>query len=136
MFIMNCFHPTLRITKSFCRAVPPTCTNIGFSTGALTRGDRIWRIGTTKFSCSHPVTWSSISRDARQATVQGNHQFQSKVLFHAVGQEKKGLCIGSKQESIFESEAWTYISCSRQNTIFCVWQGFIPAGAPGRHETR
>ena len=30
--------------------------------------------------------------------------------------KKKGQCIGRKQESIFESEAWTYISCSRQNT--------------------
>ena len=29
---------------------------------------------------------------------------------------KKGRCIDRKQESIFESEAWTYISCSRPNT--------------------
>ena len=36
------------------------------------------------------MTWSSISREAGQATAQGNHQRQSKVLFHAVGQEKKG----------------------------------------------
>ena len=50
MFITKCFHPTLRITKSCCRAVPDdkfevqiyhTCTNIGFSTSALSRGDRI-----------------------------------------------------------------------------------------------
>ena len=31
----------------------PTCTNIGFSISALSRGDRIWIKGTTKFSCSH-----------------------------------------------------------------------------------
>ena len=38
----------------------------------------------------HAVTWPSISREAGQATAQENHQCQSKVLFHAVGQEKKG----------------------------------------------
>ena len=31
----------------------PTCTNIGFSISALSRKDRTWRKGTTKFSCSH-----------------------------------------------------------------------------------
>ena len=36
----------------------------------------------------HAVTWSSISRDAGPATAQGNHQCQSTVWFHAVGQEK------------------------------------------------
>ena len=58
MFIMKCFHPALRITKSCCRAVPDgkfevqndPCTNIGFSISALSRGDRIWKKGTTKFS--------------------------------------------------------------------------------------
>ena len=48
IFIMKCFHPTLRITKSCCRAVPddkfevqidPTFTNIGFSISALSVGD-------------------------------------------------------------------------------------------------
>ena len=38
----------------------------------------------------YAVTWSSISRKAGQATAQGNHQCQSKVQFHAVGQEKRG----------------------------------------------
>ena len=38
----------------------------------------------------HEVTWSSISREAGQATAQENHQCQSKVRFHALGQEKKG----------------------------------------------
>ena len=38
----------------------------------------------------HAVTWSSIFHNAGPATAQGNHQCQSKVLFHTVGQEKKG----------------------------------------------
>ena len=38
----------------------------------------------------HAVTWPSISGDGGQGTAQGNHQCQSKVRFHDVGQEKKG----------------------------------------------
>ena len=38
----------------------------------------------------HAVTWSSISREAGQATAQENNQCQSKVRFVAVEQEKKG----------------------------------------------
>ena len=86
---MKCFHLTLQITKSCCRAVPddkfevqndPTCTNIGFSikTEYGEKGQRNF----------HAVTWPSISREAGQATAQENHQCQSKVRFHAVGQEK------------------------------------------------
>ena len=37
----------------------------------------------------HAVTWPSISRDAVQGAAQSNHQCQSKVRFHAVGQEKR-----------------------------------------------
>ena len=36
------------------------------------------------------LTWSSISREAGQATAQENNQCQSKVQFVAVEQEKKG----------------------------------------------
>ena len=62
LFIIKCFDPTLRITKSCCKAVPdgtfeeennPTCTKIGFSISALSREDKIGRKGITKFSCSH-----------------------------------------------------------------------------------
>ena len=51
----------------------PICTNIGFSTSALSRGDRLWRKGTKKF---YAVNWPSISRDEGQATAQGNHHCQ------------------------------------------------------------
>ena len=119
---MKCFHRTLRITKSCCRAVPddkfevqndPTCTNIGFSTSALSRGDRIWRKGTTKFSCSHLAvdisrSWASNCAGKPPVSMRG-----SVPRYRA---RKKVWCIGRKQESIFESEAWTYISCSRPNT--------------------
>ena len=122
MFIMKCFYPTLLITKSCCRAVPDdkfevqidsTCTIIGFSTSALSRGDRIWRKGTTKFSCSHLVvdisrSWASNCAGKPPVSMRG-----SVPRYRA---RKKVWCIGRKQESIFESEAWTYISCSRQNT--------------------
>ena len=63
MFIIKCFHPTLQISKSCCRAVPdgkfevqiyPTFTDIGFSISALSRKDRTWRTGTTKFSWQSP----------------------------------------------------------------------------------
>ena len=69
MFIMMWFHSTLPITISCCRAVPddkfevqidPTCTKVGFTTSALSRGDRIWRKGTSKFSCSHLVVYISL----------------------------------------------------------------------------
>ena len=62
MFIIKCFHPTLWITKSCCRAVPdgrfevqndPIYTNIGFSISALSKEYRTWRKGKTNFSCSH-----------------------------------------------------------------------------------
>ena len=38
----------------------------------------------------HAVTWSSISREAGQATAQENNQCQSKVRFVALEQGKKG----------------------------------------------
>ena len=128
MFIMKCFHPTLRITKSCCRAVPddkfevqnnPTCTNIGFSTSALFRGDRIWRKGTTNFSCSHLAVdisrhwgrdWASYCTEQPQVSMGG-----SFPCYRAI---KKGCCIGKKPESTSKSVAWTYISCNLQNTNY------------------
>ena len=85
----------------------PTCTNIGISIRALSRGDRIWRKGTTKFSCSH----LAISRYAGQATAQGNHQCQS----NAVGQEKKGAWAESKNPySNQEREPTFLVICKTQ----------------------
>ena len=46
------------------------------------------------------------------------------------GARKNGCCIGRKQESMFKSGAWTYISCNRRSP------DYIPAQATGRHLTR
>ena len=117
MFIMMWFHSTLPITISCCRAVPddkfevqidPTCTKVGFTTSALSRGDRIWRKGTSKFSCSHLVVYISL-RLARPGQQLLRETTSVKVSFCSTLQgRKKGWCIGRKQESIFESEVWTY----------------------------
>ena len=115
MFIIKCFHPTLQISKSCCRAVPdgkfevqndPTCTNIGFSRSALSKKDRIWRKGTTKFSCNRLAVdisrcWASCCAEQPPVSMGG-----SVPLYRA---RKHGCCIGRKQEFIFESGAWTYI---------------------------
>ena len=108
---MKFFHATLRITKFCCRAVqddkfePRRCRFILPAQTLVSR--QVPCLGVTEYGEKgqrnfHAVTWSSISRDAGQATEQGNHQCQSKVQFHAVGQEKKGQCIDRKQKSIFE----------------------------------
>ena len=81
--------------------IDPTCTNIGFSISALSRGGRIWRKGTTKFLCSHlavDILWNRADNCA------GNHKCQHKVWFHTVGQEKRAVhsLVGRKQESLFE----------------------------------
>ena len=110
------------MTNLRCRSI--LATNIGFSLSDGGKGRRNF----------YAVTWPSISRDAEQATAKGNHQCQSKVRFHAVGQEKKGRCIGRKQESIFESEAW-----SRRGPTFRVidktqilcFAGFYTGGSDG-----
>ena len=91
----------------------PTCTNIGFSTSALPKDDRIWRKGTTKFSCSHLAV--DISR-CLASNCAGKPPVSMRRSVPRYRARKKGGCIGRKQESIFESEAWTYISCSRPNT--------------------
>ena len=51
---------------------------------------------------------------------------------------KNGSWIGRKQESMFESGTWTYISCNRRSTNF-VFRRIIypePAGATGQHVSR
>ena len=47
---------------------------------------------------------------------------------------KKGRCIGRKQQSIFNSGAWTYISCYQRSTNF-MFRDYIPTGATGQHVT-
>ena len=86
----------------------PTCMNIGFLISALPKLDRIWKkVVQQNF---HAVSWQPISCDAGQAAVHSNHQCQLEDQFHAmIEQEKKGV----RQESIFESGVWTYISCNR-----------------------
>ena len=124
-----------RITNLRCRTILPAQTLLSQQVpclGVTEYGEK----GQRNF---HAVTWLSISRDAVPATAQGNHKCpsQSKVQFHAGGQDKKGRCIDRKQESILKSEVWTYISSSQQNTnsVFGL-ASFIPAGATGRHVTR
>ena len=67
----------------------------------------------------------------QQAAAQNNHQYQWEDPFHATEQEK-GCSIGRKQESIFESGEWTYISCNRalnrRNTKISEAQIFCFAG--------
>ena len=82
----------------------PTCTNFGFSTSAFSRGDKIWRKGTTKYSCSHLAVdisrcWASNCAGKPPVSMRG-----SIPRYRA---RKKGCCIGRKQESIFKSGAWT-----------------------------
>ena len=139
---MKCFHPTLRITKSCYRAVPddkfevqndPTCTKIGFSTSALPRGDRKWRKGTTKFSCSRLAV--DISR-CRASNCAGKPPVSMRRSVPRYRARKKGGCIGRKQESIFKAGGWDvhFVKSAKQN--FCVSPGYIPARATGRHVTR
>ena len=124
MFIIKCFHPTLRITKSCCRAVPDdrfevqnnlTCNNIGFSISAFSREDRLWRNGTTKFSCTHLAV--DISR-CRASCCAEQPPVTKEGSVPRSRARKEGLCKGRKQESTFESGAWTYISCNRWSTNF------------------
>ena len=121
MFIIKCFDPTLRIMKYCCRAkgqrccraprvVPddrfevqndPACSNIGFSKGALSRKDRIWREGTTKFSCSHlavDILQCRASCCAEQPPV------SMGLLVPRYRARKKGRCIGRKQNPYLNQE--------------------------------
>ena len=97
VFIINCFDPTLRITKSCCRVVLddrfevnnyPDCKIIGFSISALSWEEGKWRKLrkgnlNTRFSCSHQGLAVDISR------CWAEHQCQLEDLFHAIEQEKK-----------------------------------------------
>ena len=93
--------------------------NIGFSTSGLSRDDRIWRKGTTNFSCSHLAVdisqhwgrdWARYCTEQPQVSMGG-----SFPRYRAI---KKGCCIGKKPESTSKSVAWTYISCNLQNTNY------------------
>ena len=78
----------------------------------------------------HAVTWSSISRDAWPASVQENYKCQSKVWFHAVGQEKKGWCIDRKQESISNQKRGPTFRAVDQTQNLCL-AGFYTGGSDG-----
>ena len=69
----------------------------------------------TKFSCSHLAV--DISR-FRASCCSEQPPVSMGGLVPRYRARKKGGCLGRKQESIFESGAWTYISCSWQNTNF------------------
>ena len=71
---------------------------------------------------------------ARQATAQGNHHCQSKVRFHAVGQKKRVVHRQKARIHIrIRSVDLHFVQSTKHK--FCVSQGFIPAGATGRHVT-
>ena len=82
MFIMKCFHPNLRIAKSCCRAVPDDKFKVQIALPAQTLvSQQVPSLGETAYGEKgqrnfHAVTWQLISRDAGQATAQGNHQCQ------------------------------------------------------------
>ena len=117
----------MQITKSCCRAVPddrfgvqndPTCTSVGFSLSSLSRKEGIWRKGPTKVLCSHLALlaadisrcWASYWAEQPQLSMGGSFpRYRARI---------KGRCIGRKPESIFESGAWTYISCNLRSTNF------------------
>ena len=93
-----------------------TCTNIGFSISALFREYRIWRQGTTNFSCSHLAV--NISR-CRASCCAEQPPVSMRGSFPRYDRAKKNRrCTGRKQESIFESWTWTYISFNRWRTVF------------------
>ena len=77
-----------QMTNLRCRSILPAQTLVSQQVpclGVAEYGEK----GQRNF---HAVTWSLISHDAWPATVQGNLncKCQSKVWFHAVGQEKTG----------------------------------------------
>ena len=95
-----------QITKSCCRAVPddrfevqnnPTCMNIGFSISALSREDRIWRKGTTKFSCSRLAV--DISR-CRASCCAEQPPVSMRGSVQRYRARKKGCYLDRKRESI------------------------------------
>ena len=135
MFIIKCFHPTLWIAKSCCRAVPDgrfevqndhTCNKIGFSASILSRDDRIWRKGTTNFSCSHLVALAVDIMPCRASCCAEQPPVSMGGSVPHYRARKNGCCMGRNQQSIFKSGAWT----------FCVLLDYIPALETGRHITR
>ena len=134
IFIIKCFDPTLRITKSCCRAVPDdrfglqndsTCTIVGFSDSAFTREDGIWRKGTINFLWNHLAVdmskWQA-SSCAKQPPV----SMEGSVP--RCRARTKGRRIGRKQESIFELGAWTYISHWNLRSTILFFAGLYTGG--------
>ena len=118
---MKFFHATLRITKFCCRAVqddkfePRRCRFILPAQTLVSR--QVPCLGVTEYGEKgqrnfHAVTWSSISRDAGQATEQGNHQCQSKVRFPR--------CRARKKRAVHRQKAKIHIQIRRVGRTFCV----------------
>ena len=91
----------------------------------------------------HAVTsvWPSISRYARQAAAQSNHQCQRELGFHAIVQEKKGGPAVHRQKSKIpysnqECGPTFRVICEAQILCFAVLRYYIPTGATGSHMTR
>ena len=83
----------------------------------------------------HAVTWSSISREAGQATAQENHQCQSKVLFHTVGQEKKGGASTESKNPCSNQKCGPIFSVVDKTQTLCLaW--FYTGGRPPRDQVR
>ena len=99
----------------------PTCTNIGFATRALSRGDRIWRKGTTKFSCSPLVV--DIWR-CRTSNCAGKPPV-SKVRFGSTLQGKKKNAVHQIRSVDLHLQAhWqSTVAFSLENMCQCPSQG-------------
>ena len=81
----------------------------------------------------HSVTWQSISCDAWQAAAQNKHSMGGLVPHYRA--RKKWGCIGRKQESMFKSGEWRYISCNLWWTNFVFHVIIYPAGGAGSDGT-
>ena len=85
--LQNLVAERCQMTNLRCRTILPAQTLVSQQVpclGVTEYGEK----GQRNF---HAVTWPSISRDARQATAQGNHQCQWEDQFHDIEQEKRGL---------------------------------------------
>ena len=83
----------------------------------------------------HAVTWSLIFHNAEPATVQGNHQCQSKVLFHTVGQEKKGGASTESKNPCSNQKCGPIFSVVDKTQTLCLaW--FYTGGRPPRDQVR
>ena len=103
-----------------------SCTNIGFSTSALSRGDRIWRKRTIRYGhLAVDISWCRASNCAGKPPLV--HQCQWEDQFHAIVQEKKGL---HRQKARIHIQKFQIRSVGRTFRVVDKTQNLCFAGPP------